>query len=139
MKMQVRFLALLSGLRIWPSRKLWCRSQTQLGSGIVWLWCRLLLWLWCKLAGTALIQHIAWEFSCAIGATLKRQKKKKRRIKKNRWGKERKRYRSLKNSLGYSMMLLAILKEITPQGFVKIFQRILKKDHIGVPIMAQLK
>ena len=31
----VKDLALLSGL------ELWCRSQTQLGSGVAWLWCRL--------------------------------------------------------------------------------------------------
>ena len=27
-------LGLLSGLRIWRFRKLWCRSQTQLGFGV---------------------------------------------------------------------------------------------------------
>ena len=33
MRLWVRFLALLSGLRFWHCRDLWCRSQTQLGSG----------------------------------------------------------------------------------------------------------
>ena len=34
MRMQVRALALLSGLRIWCCHELWCRSQMHLGSGI---------------------------------------------------------------------------------------------------------
>ena len=34
MRLQVRSLALLTGLRIWCCRKLWGRSQMQLGSGI---------------------------------------------------------------------------------------------------------
>ena len=31
MRMRVQSLALLSGLRIWHCRELWCRSQTWLG------------------------------------------------------------------------------------------------------------
>ena len=34
MRLQVQYLASLSGLRIQRCRKLWCRSQTQLGSGV---------------------------------------------------------------------------------------------------------
>ena len=34
MRLQVQALALLSGLRIWCYRELWCRSQTRLGSRI---------------------------------------------------------------------------------------------------------
>ena len=34
MRLQVPSLALLSGLRIRPCRELWCRSQTQLRSGV---------------------------------------------------------------------------------------------------------
>ena len=34
MRMQVRSLASLSGLRILHCCELWCRSQTQLGSGV---------------------------------------------------------------------------------------------------------
>ena len=34
MRFQVQFLALISGLRIQHCLELWCRSQTQLGSGI---------------------------------------------------------------------------------------------------------
>ena len=33
-RLQIRSLALLSGLRIWPRHELWCMSKTQLGSGI---------------------------------------------------------------------------------------------------------
>ena len=32
MRLQVRSLALISGLRIWHCHELWCRSQMQLGS-----------------------------------------------------------------------------------------------------------
>ena len=34
MRLRVRSLALLSGLKIWCCRELWCRLQTQPGSGI---------------------------------------------------------------------------------------------------------
>ena len=34
MRMRVRSLALLSGLRIWHCHELWCRSQTLLGSHV---------------------------------------------------------------------------------------------------------
>ena len=34
MRLQVRSLALLSGLKIWCCCELWCRLQTQLGSGV---------------------------------------------------------------------------------------------------------
>ena len=34
MRLQVQFLALLSGLRIWRYPELWCRSQTQFGSRV---------------------------------------------------------------------------------------------------------
>ena len=36
-----------------------------------------LLWLWHRLVATALILPLAWESSYAVGAALKRQKKKK--------------------------------------------------------------
>ena len=41
-----------------------------------------LLWLWLWLETVALIQPLAWELPCAVGAALKRPKKKKKRIKK---------------------------------------------------------
>ena len=34
LRLRVQALASLSGLRIWHCRELWCRSQTQLGSGV---------------------------------------------------------------------------------------------------------
>ena len=34
-RMRVRSLASLSGLRIQPCHELWCRSQTQLGSHVI--------------------------------------------------------------------------------------------------------
>ena len=34
LRMQVRSLALISGLRIWHCHEVWCRLQTWLGSGI---------------------------------------------------------------------------------------------------------
>ena len=42
-----------------------------------------LLWLWYRLAATALIRPLAWEPSHAMGAALKRQKKKKQKNNKN--------------------------------------------------------
>ena len=40
-------------------------------------WDPALLWLWCKPAAIALIRPLAWEFPYAMGAALKRKKKKK--------------------------------------------------------------
>ena len=34
MRLQVQSLALLSGLRIWHCRELWCRLQARLRSGV---------------------------------------------------------------------------------------------------------
>ena len=39
-----------------------------------------LLWRWCRLAATAPIQPLAWESPYAVGAALKRQKTKKKRL-----------------------------------------------------------
>ena len=69
MRIQVQSLASLSGLRIQHCCELWCRSHTQLGSGIVMLWCRP--------AATTLIQPLAWEPPDAASAALKSKKKKK--------------------------------------------------------------
>jgi len=66
MRLQVRSLALLSGLRIWRCRELWCRLDLVL----------LLLWLWCRPAAVALIQPLPWETPYAEGAALKSKKKK---------------------------------------------------------------
>ena len=73
MRLQVRYLPLLSGLRILHCCELWCRSQTRLRSGI--------LWLWHRLAATAPIGLLAWEPPYAAGAALKRKKKKERKNK----------------------------------------------------------
>ena len=62
MRTQVRSLALLSGLRIWCCRGPWCRSQTQLRSDVVWLWCRPEI--------TALIWPLAWGPPYATGVAL---------------------------------------------------------------------
>ena len=40
MGMWVQSLASLSRLRIRCCHELWRRSQMQLGSGVLWLWCR---------------------------------------------------------------------------------------------------
>ena len=36
-----------------------------------------LLWLWCRPAAAAQIQSLAWELPYAVGAALKKKKKKK--------------------------------------------------------------
>ena len=69
MRIRVQPLPLLSGLRIWHCCELWCRSQTLLGS--------VLLWLWCRPAPIAPIGPLAWELLYARDMALKRQKKKK--------------------------------------------------------------
>ena len=66
--MQVRSLTSLSGLRIWHGGELWCRSQRQLGSHIAAAVCRP--------PAAVLIRPLAWELPYAVGASLKRKKKK---------------------------------------------------------------
>ena len=73
MRLQVRSLALLSGLRIRCCGELWCRLQTRLGSGSD----PALLWLWHRLAATAPIRPLAWEPPYVSGAALEKTKKKK--------------------------------------------------------------
>ena len=65
MRLQVRSLALLSGLRIWHGYELPCRSQTQLGSHV--------LWLWRRPAVVALVRPLTWELPYASGMALKRK------------------------------------------------------------------
>ena len=72
MRMWVRVLASLSGLRIQCRHELWCRLQTWLGSGM-------LLWLWCRLAAAALIGPLAGESPYTAAVALKRQKEKKKK------------------------------------------------------------
>ena len=40
MRLQVRSLAPLSGLRIWCCREQWCSSQNSCDLMLLWLWCR---------------------------------------------------------------------------------------------------
>ena len=40
----------------------------------------LLLWLWCRLAAVVPIRPLAWETLYAVGAALKRKKKKKKTL-----------------------------------------------------------
>ena len=69
MRMLIRSLVSLSGLRIQCCRELWCRQRR--GSDLAWLW------LWCRPAATALIQLLAWEPPYASGAALKKRQKGK--------------------------------------------------------------
>jgi len=59
MRLQVRSLALLSGLRIWPCPELWCRP-----------------------AATALIRPLVWEPLSATGEALEKAKRPKKKKKK---------------------------------------------------------
>jgi len=72
MRLRVRSLASLSGLKIQHCHELWRRSKTQLE----------LLWLWCRPAATTLIRPPAWESPYATGVALKRRKTKKEKINK---------------------------------------------------------
>ena len=71
MRLQVRYLALLSGLRIQhcPS----CGVGRRCGSDPT------LPWLWCRLAAVALILPLAWEPPYAMGVALKKPKSQKKK------------------------------------------------------------
>ena len=77
MRLRVRSLALLGGLRIQCCHELWCRCRH--GSGPT------LLWLWHRPAASAPIQPLAWEPPFTAGAALKRQKTKNN----NKWKRTR--------------------------------------------------
>ena len=68
-RLRVRSLTLLSGLRIRRCCELWCRSKS--GSDLV------LLWLWCGPAAVAPIGPLAWEYPYTMGAAPRRKKRKK--------------------------------------------------------------
>ena len=75
MRLWVRFLVLLSGLRIRHCCELWytgCRCSSDPA----------LLWLWCRLAAVALLRPLAWELPYAVCAALKSKKIKIKKIKK---------------------------------------------------------
>ena len=86
MRLWVRSLASLSGLRNWHCCALWCRLGTRFGSGIAvscGAGCRhgldlVLLWLWSRPAATAPIKLLAWEPPYATGAALEKTKKRKK-------------------------------------------------------------
>ena len=71
MRTQVRSLTSLSWLRIQCCHELWCSSQTQLRSVVT-------VAVVCRPADAAPIQSLAWEPTYAVGAALKRPKKKMR-------------------------------------------------------------
>ena len=68
MRLRVRSLASLSGLRI--------RIAVRCGVGHRWGSDLALLWLWYRLMAAASIGPLAWEPPYAAGAALKRQKYK---------------------------------------------------------------
>ena len=75
--MQPRFLALLSGLRIWHCCELWWAGRRH-GSDPA------LLWLWRRAAATAPIRPLAWEPPYALGVALEKAKGQKKKKKKRR-------------------------------------------------------
>ena len=70
MRLQVRSLALLSGLRI--------RHCHSCGVGHRHCSDAALLWLWRRPVATALIGPLAWETPHAVGAALEKTKRKKK-------------------------------------------------------------
>ena len=70
MRLRVRSLALLSGLRIWHCRELWCTGHRQ-GSDPA------LLWLWCRPGAAVPIRTLAWELPYVASAVLKSKTKTK--------------------------------------------------------------
>ena len=77
MRLPVRSLASLSGLRILHCHELWCRSQKQLGSGIT---VAVAVTVAGSYSSALIIRPLAWEPPYAMGAALKRQKTKKIKI-----------------------------------------------------------
>ena len=73
MRLRVRSLALLSGLRIRRCYELWCRSQTQLRSCVF-------LWLWCRPAAVAPIRSLAWKPPYAAGVAQEIAKKDQKKM-----------------------------------------------------------
>ena len=61
MRLWVRFLALLSGLRVCVAMSCGVGRRCSSDPALLWLWCR-------PVAATALIGHLAWEPPYAAGA-----------------------------------------------------------------------
>ena len=72
MRTRGQSLASLSGLRIRHCHELWCRSKTQLGSGVT-----VVVTL---ASGYSSIRPLAWELPNAAREALKRPKKKEKKI-----------------------------------------------------------
>ena len=72
MRLQVRSLASLHGLRIGHCRELWSRLQTRLGSRVAVT----LAWA----VSYSSIRPLAWESPYAASLALKRKKKKKKKV-----------------------------------------------------------
>ena len=70
MRMRVQSLALVSGLRTWHCRELWCRLQMCLGSHVA-----VAVVVVC--AAAALIQPLAWELLYALNSQKQKQTNKK--------------------------------------------------------------
>ena len=80
MRLRVRSLALLSGLRIQHCHELWWCLQTRLGSRVV-----VALFNWsctlCRPEGTAPIKPLAWEPPYVAGAALEKAKRQRKKTK----------------------------------------------------------
>ena len=76
MRMQVQSLTSLSGLRsgVAVSCGVGCRCSSDPA----------LLWLWHRPAAVALIQPLAWELPCTLGAALKKNKNQKKKKERER-------------------------------------------------------
>ena len=74
MRLRVRSLASLSGLKIWHYRELWCRWQTKLRSGVAVAVAQ----------AVAPVRPLAWEPPYAAGVALKSKKKKERKKEKRK-------------------------------------------------------
>ena len=84
MRLWVRSLALLRGLRILHCDELWCRLKTWLEPLWLWLW----LWLWRRPVATAPIRSLSLGTSICCRCNPKKIKKKKKKDKKKRKEKE---------------------------------------------------
>ena len=77
-RIRVKSLASISGLRTRRCCKLQHRSQVQLNLALLWLW-------WCEPAAVAPIQPLVWEVPYAAKYLPKKQKKKKKKKKIIKW------------------------------------------------------
>ena len=71
-RLGIRSLVSLSGLRTWHCCELWCRSQKQLGSGVA------VAVAYASSCSSDKTPSLGTSICCAMGAALKRQKKKEK-------------------------------------------------------------